>query len=263
MIFRHFKQACFASENYNWPFVIEAKDLCITYLTFILIKIYQKENSFFEVTIGVPTGEKQFKEKQALAMECIVKAFLLAEKQFRYDISKFLSARYELLVESIKNLDKEYNPNNYKEYNRNYARILPEAFAALFTLTDNGKISKGMNLFIDIGGGTTDISFFTINKNEPKIYSYESISKGLNFILEENKINVDSIYKKEIQNVSEKQINRRYSEYLKDVKEKINSITQRLIDKSVESRKKSELINKLKKRPLIYTGGGSTEKKLT
>lgn len=262
MVFRHFKQACFAYEDYNWPFVIGAKELCIIYLTFTLLKIHQKENSVFDVIMGIPTGKDKFKEKQSLAMECIVKAFFLAENQFKYDLPKFLSTRYETLINSIKNLDKEYNPYNYSDYNLNYARILPEAFAALFTLTENGKIPNGMNMYIDIGGGTTDISFFTIDEKKPKIYSYESIPKGLNFILEENKVNVNSFDKKEFKNFTTKQLKERYKEYLKNVKEKVNRITQSLIEEATNINKRGEMINRLNKRPLIYSGGGSTEEKL-
>ena len=38
--------------------------------------------------------------------------------------------------------------------------IFPEAYASLIGLTSRGKLSEGMSLNADIGGGTTDISFF-------------------------------------------------------------------------------------------------------
>ena len=39
-----------------------------------------------------------------------------------------------------------------------------------------------MSLMIDIGGGTTDISFFTIENNQPQVYDFFSIDKGLNYL---------------------------------------------------------------------------------
>ncbi len=39
-----------------------------------------------------------------------------------------------------------------------------------------------MNLIIDIGGGTTDISFFTIENGQPQVYDFFSVDKGLNFL---------------------------------------------------------------------------------
>lgn len=39
-----------------------------------------------------------------------------------------------------------------------------------------------MSLMVDIGGGTTDISFFTIEKEKPQVYRFKSINKGLNYL---------------------------------------------------------------------------------
>ena len=41
-----------------------------------------------------------------------------------------------------------------------------------------------MSLNADIGGGTTDISFFIVRNKIPKIYKYWSIPRGLNYIAE-------------------------------------------------------------------------------
>lgn len=40
--------------------------------------------------------------------------------------------------------------------------VFPEAYACLRPLTSKGKLPRATSLMIDIGGGTTDISFFTI-----------------------------------------------------------------------------------------------------
>ena len=58
--------------------------------------------------------------------------------------------------------------------------VFPEAYACLNPLISQGKLATGMSLMIDIGGGTTDISFFTIENNKPQVYDFYSINKGLN-----------------------------------------------------------------------------------
>ena len=45
-----------------------------------------------------------------------------------------------------------------------------------------------MSLMIDIGGGTTDISFFTIEDNKPQVYDFYSINKGLNYLTGANDV---------------------------------------------------------------------------
>ena len=64
--------------------------------------------------------------------------------------------------------------------------VLPEAFAGLLTITQQGKIGIGMTLLVDIGGGSTDISLFNVISNRsgsvPNISRIISIHHGLNYI---------------------------------------------------------------------------------
>ena len=64
--------------------------------------------------------------------------------------------------------------------------IIPEAYAGLQSLTYSRRLSRGnMHLLVDIGGGTTDIAFFTIDESlMPSIHTVASFHKGLNFVLE-------------------------------------------------------------------------------
>ena len=116
-----------------------------------------------------------------------------------------------------------------------------------------------MSLMIDIGGGTTDISFFTINiENTPQVYGLFSINKGLNYLTDA----MNSNRKRTSSNVESA------SEILKDrrctYEKEIESVCLKLNNSLAQEFRKqsrlpmSRLTDALKARPVIYTGGGST-----
>ena len=95
--------------------------------------------------------------------------------------------------ERLQNVREEYNEikedvayelEKYrKELKDEYGMLVfPEAYACLMPLVKSAKIASGMSLMVDIGGGTTDISFFTIENRSPQVYAFYSINKGLNFL---------------------------------------------------------------------------------
>ena len=53
-------------------------------------------------------------------------------------------------------IDAKENKYDYR------INVFPEAYASLIGLTSRGKLSSGMSINADIGGGTTDISFFIV-----------------------------------------------------------------------------------------------------
>ena len=123
-----------------------------------------------------------------------------------------------------------------------------------------------MNLMIDIGGGTTDISFFTMEKEKetdknakPQIYELLSAPIGLNFLtkaeehLDSGKVdsNVDSNTKLDWV---------RQTEYTDEISNLCYRLRQRIIklyDNSTNLNRE-RVIEALKDRLIIYTGGGST-----
>ena len=123
-----------------------------------------------------------------------------------------------------------------------------------------------MNLMIDIGGGTTDISFFTIEKDndsgrdKPQVYAFYSLDKGLNFLTradDEIRPGVNS----NVANASE--IDPKRLRYLQNEKKKVCSVIRNSLHKYREDQTSfgpRTLNNALKGRPLVYTGGGSTFK---
>ena len=131
--------------------------------------------------------------------------------------------------------------------------VFPEAYASLIGLTSRGKLSEGMSLNADIGGGTTDISFFIVKDRIPKIYKYWSIPLGLNYIAE--KSGFDYSEKDFIKNANPdiiEKFNRKKEDVVYLLVDNLSSIvTSRGIFKS-------HLLNALRDRILVYNGGGSS-----
>ena len=143
-----------------------------------------------------------------------------------------------------------------EEYN---ILVFPEAYACLMPLIKQSKIASGMSLMIDIGGGTTDISFFTINvENTPQVYGLFSIDKGLNYLTDAMSTNRKRL-SSNIESVSEILKDRRCT-----FEKEIESVCRKLNNHLAQEFKKqsklpiSRLTDALKARPVIYTGGGST-----
>mgnify|MGYP003482670477 FL=1 len=117
-----------------------------------------------------------------------------------------------------------------------------------------------MSLMIDVGGGTTDISFFTVLNGRPQVYDYFSINKGLNYLTcAEDKMKDNRSLDSNVKNVIE--INaKRLIEFTKEVGCIANHLHQKLINefRSQTNLKIERLNAALKNRPLIYSGGGST-----
>ena len=110
-----------------------------------------------------------------------------------------------------------------------------------------------MSLNADIGGGTTDISFFVVNKGKPKIYKYWSLPYGLNYIAEQSGFDyADSDF-----------VNNALDDVLDDFNAKKKNIVielerELLIKARNSSIDKSNILNAMRSRVVVYNGGGST-----
>ena len=116
-----------------------------------------------------------------------------------------------------------------------------------------------MSLMVYIGGGTTDISFFTIIDNKPRVYDFTSVNKGLNYLTFAERRTDDSRTDSNIKQSSEIDGSRR-----NDFNNSINQVCTQLITKlqrefrAQTSLRIDRLMDALKTRPIVYTGGGST-----
>ena len=124
-----------------------------------------------------------------------------------------------------------------------------------------------MNLIIDIGGGTTDISFFTIEETvkkskiyHPQLYEFYSINKGLNYLTCQDDASEALLYK-DVHIFKDVEINKDRSKlYFKEIDNICINLKDRLkAEWAIQTiHHKQKLLDKLKNRPVIYTGGGST-----
>lgn len=261
MIFRYFKQATFSS--YIWDYEITAQSLTVLYLANIIFKLEERFGTNFSIQMGVPASQSTFGRLKRLASGYLIQAIRLVEDIFHNDYKSFLSAPYEELISLIPKY--EYSIDLKNQYG---LIILPEAYAALRSLTANSRISRGMSIMLDIGGGTTDISFFVIETDgEPHIYHFESIAKGLNFFLEyedrHNYRTIDFSKKKELENIPTDVFN----EALKEFKDHINTVIKNLTDflhQDTISRgfMKSAFKDAVQNRPVVYSGGGCYDNRM-
>lgn len=250
-LFRYFKQATFA--EYPWESKYSSKLLCVWYLAYIIFLLEEWHPDGFYINMGVPTDDKSFRQMRELGTRILKSAFHLVEDVYENDIKAFLNEKVRDLV--IKTDILEYSEDDKETYLIN---IFPEAYASLIGLTSRGKLSEGMSINADIGGGTTDISFFIVKDRKPQIYKYWSIPRGLNYIAEMS--GFDYSEKDFVKNAHQDIIDK----FNHKKEEIVYNLSRLLIDLLRGSGiHKSSLLNALQDRIVVYNGGGSTYSQLT
>lgn len=253
-IFRYFKQATFIGGEWNRLTSISNRTLCVWYLAYVIFLLEEKYGTNFSINMGIPADESTYEVKKRLAVEILAASYYLVEDVYKNDLRQFLSEKYDVL------LSKTVNRGFTKELKEEYwINIFPEAYASLTALTSRGKLPTGMSLTADIGGGTTDISFFTIENGLPMIYKFWSIPRGLNYVAERSGFDyADGDFTKRVQQDVIEKFNRKKHEYVynlvKDLQRKIQNETSIPVQ---------NLRDALKDRILVYSGGGSTYRFLT
>lgn len=259
-IIRYFKQATFTSSN-TWLSKSEATLYSIWYIAYILFDLEDVYETNFTIQMGVPSDGSHLESQRQLAVSIVLSAYNLVEDVFENNKDAFLKSTISELREKTKII--KYSKEKKEEYG---ILVFPEAYACLMPLVANSKISGGMSLMIDIGGGTTDISFFTFenDKYNPKnsklrVYDFMSINKGLNFLTDSSMLSDNERIDSNVGNSSEldkKSINR--------FKEELNNICASLRGRLYkEFRVQGDLPDirfeeALDRRPIVYTGGGSS-----
>ena len=247
-LFRNFKQATFIDGEWNHK--IPCKTMCVWYLAYIIFLLEEKYGTDFSINMGVPADDKSFHTKKIMAMEILASAYNLVEDVFKNDKEVFLHATLDELNE--KTVFVNYTPSFKEDYF--FINVFPEAYASLIGLTSRGKLATGMSLTADMGGGTTDISFFTIQNGLPVIYKYWSIPRGLNYIAKNSGFDYSEGHFG--QRVNEEIVNKYNRKKLEIVNLLIKELTQTIAKETSVSVK--DLLKALDNRILVYSGGGST-----
>ena len=261
-IIKYFKQAAFRSVSPNKKMSQEqAYYYSIWYISYILFELEEVFGQNFTIQMGAPTDSIHIDVVKQIATRIIASSYRLVEDIFKNNKKEFL----ETDIETLKELTElvAYSDEVKEEYG---LLVFPEAYACLLPLISQKKIATGMNLMIDIGGGTTDISFFTIEnedgnvngKPKPQVYDFYSINKGLNYLTcaeDKDETILNSNIKDETEIVKQR---RKF--FIDDVTNICNNIQNRLTSefKLQTTLNTSRLFDALKNRPLIYCGGGST-----
>lgn len=253
-IIRYFKQAVFRGTSSDETMTQEMSYYySIWYIAYILFELEEIFGQNFSIQMGAPTDSSHIKLAQQIATRIIASAYNLVEDVFENNKEKFLEADIETLKKQTEIVN--YSDEIKEEYG---LLVFPEAYACLKPLISQKKIETGMNLMIDIGGGTTDISFFTIENNVPQVYDFFSINKGLNYLTCADELKVLRL-NSNVQFASEIDKQRKKT-YQNEVRNICNNIQCKLLSefRLQTSLNKERLLNALKNRPLIYCGGGST-----
>ena len=218
--------------------LLSANQVSLFYITYIVFLLEQRYGQDFSIQFGVPASPSTFRAQRRLATQFLIRAIQLVEDVFQNDFEKFLNSTYEELM-ALSSL-----PNFSEEEKESLGIIiLPEASACLTSIVSAGKLTEGkLHLLMDIGGGTTDISFFAVNQNKPVIYWFRSVPRGLNFIREHPE---------------------NFAKYRIAISDAVNQLKMELIkDFSETNQPLSFLEESLYGNILVYNGGGSSEKRL-
>lgn len=255
-IIRYFKQSTFRPSPTSMP-QINAMYFSTWYLAYILFDLEEKYGQEFTIQMGAPTDSGHVHQVKVIATRIIASAYRLVEDVFPNDKEKFLATPMKELTEITELVP--YSQEIKDEYG---LLVFPEAYACLKPLISQGKLATGMSLMIDIGGGTTDISFFTIEDNKPQVYDFYSINKGLNYLTGANESNQSGTVVN-VQDASEINQGRR-TVYINEVNQVCDNLRSKLQRefKLQTGLSMHRLLDALKNRPLVYCGGGSTFKAL-
>lgn len=255
-IIRYFKQSTFRPYPAGMP-QVNAMYFSTWYLAYILFDLEEKYGQEFTIQMGAPTDSGHVHQVKVIATRIIASAYKLVEDVFANDKEKFLATPMKELTEITELVP--YSQEVKDEYG---LLVFPEAYACLKPLISQGKLATGMSLMIDIGGGTTDISFFTIEDNKPQVYDFYSINKGLNYLTGANENNQTGT-EVNVQDASEI-IQGRRTVYINEVNQVCDTLRSKLQKEFKQQTGLSmhRLLDALKNRPLVYCGGGSTFKSL-
>lgn len=257
-LIRYFKQATFTNANHRID-KMDAVYYSIWYIAYILFDIEERFGQDFAVQMGVPSDGQIFSDQKILAVRILLSAYRLVEDVFENDKEFFIQSTKQDLLDVTEFLP--YSKEKKEEYN---LLVFPEAYACLMPLVSSAKIATGMSLMVDIGGGTTDISFFTIENDRPQVYKYYSINKGLNYLTDADKY-TDNDERQDSNVHDDSEINyNRLGSFTIEIRGKCRQLRENLIKefKSQSELPVERLTDALRARPIVYSGGGSTFRRL-
>lgn len=275
--YRYFKLASF-SNMYSWDkeHIIDSDTLSVWYLTYLMLlvkkTVAEKFNEVFEesvsVQMGIPSSLNTNLSKQIEihAYKLLISARNLME--LFNSPEEFCAYKYQDLFELTTFPQKDIK-NTAEDFG---FVVIPEAYAGLKSLTHRKRLRHGdMHLLVDIGGGTTDVAFFTVNeKLEPNIHSVKSFHRGLNYVFD-NFCQKNPEYSiseaQELFMIDQQPFGGGIKAYTEELSQQLSQMIDHVVHEfMVEAGQKgysqSALTDAMSGRPIVYCGGGSMYEKM-
>ena len=245
----------------------EAELWAVLYLAYVVFHLDVGLHDGYSVHMGMPTDAdpEHYGFCKWQAVKVLAAAMLMVRQAFKRNLSKFLATQEH----ELKKLASEclgVIPSDINAVRRRFPiLVFPEAYVALIPLINDRKLpSVGPNLFVDIGGGTVDISFFTnqmdesVGVNRPCLYQYHSVPYGLNMITGQNLKTSHNV------EIGQGQITRQCVErFRRELVKAVTSMMHILKEEYVRQGRThvmpfTNLCGQiLDRRPICYSGGGS------
>lgn len=273
-ILRYFKQAAF-THSITWGDEIAPDILSVWYLTYVLlhVKAYVEDSlgEVFEesvsIQMGVPSG---LNDGISRLIQYRGRRVLLAARQ----MMDHFSSPEDLTTTNVEDLlamTVYSGGDEKKEAEMLGLVVIPEAYACLQSLTFNKRLSRGLHLLVDIGGGTTDVVFFTITETLlPAIHTVESLTKGLNFVIERFLLNHPKYSMGEAQELLRSQTSLfigEISAYTRELQKELDKMVSHVLDSFNRQMVgtdfgSNKLIEAMTGKPIVYGGGGAVFKSM-
>ncbi|MBW6533751.1 MAG: hypothetical protein K0B11_01965 [Mariniphaga sp.] len=142
---------------------------------FSRLRRIKEVSNTFSVRLGIPTEySKKVNLLRRKKFETILLISEILQKKNEYSLTTFQSLTKTELFENISSILNELNlPDTDLEklMNEDYRiSVYPESAAGLLYFAKSGKLDTGIYAAIDIGGGTSDISFFNVQHDKKIMY---------------------------------------------------------------------------------------------
>ncbi len=258
--FRYFKYPALTAITDSWYHEISFDYISVWYLAHIIFMLNEIYGSGYVVQMGLPTTYSESGIFRKRAYRLLLAAFDLTENKYE-SREEFYAASYQELLETT-DLNISIDDDIVTAYG---IAAIPEAYASLRAVTSRNKLS-GMQFLVDIGGGTTDIAFFTVKDSMPDIHKIESMPKGLNFILEqysaENAIGIEQAQAKFA--TSDDGFDDYIATYKSSLREYINSLIGQITNEYHKTNPNhiKSLYKAFEGKNIIYCGGGGVNHSL-
>lgn len=264
----------------------------VTYIILIVKEEYQKRNTYksksgsflskflntsnpiseeFKITIkmGIPTEWSQKKNlRRKRKFENILLTANFLQNQYKTP-DNFIDQKSETLMQDIKGYFAENNFSSLDLFNTKLNNeglsVYPETAAGLTFITSTYQLATGYYAIMDIGGGTTDISFFRLtDKGEIKYLASESYMMAANNVYRQLLCDGDSVLKmhqieQEIK-ISSDDGTWKDSDKLKDavrkVRKELGVLLEKLFMRRVYRYDDGRMLKKYRGQPIIVYGGG-------